>query len=197
MKAKFLVPLALFLVLVGFLGYGLGLNPREVPSPLINKAAPAFELARVDDPQQRFGLASMRGKVWLLNVWSSWCVACREEHPVLVEFARSKTVPIVGLNYKEVRGDAEIDSRGLTPEAERDLAVKRARGWLDTHGDPYMTSVMDLDGRVGIDFGVYGVPETFLIDKKGTIRYKQIGPVTPEVIRNELLPRIAQLQREG
>ena len=197
MKAKFLVPLFLFLLLVGFLGFGLTLNPREVPSPLIDKPAPAFRLARLDQPEQTFGLEEMKGQVWLLNVWASWCVACRQEHPVLVDLARRGVVPIVGLNYKEVRGDGEIDARGMAIEVETGQAIERARGWLSTHGNPYQLSVMDIDGRVGIDFGVYGVPETFLIDKQGRIRYKQIGPVTPENLQKVLMPKIEELQRAG
>ncbi|MBL8446581.1 MAG: DsbE family thiol:disulfide interchange protein [Zoogloeaceae bacterium] len=197
MKAKFLVPLVLFLVLAGFLAFGLNLNPREVPSPLIGKPAPVFKLGQVAAPEQAFGTEDLKGKVWLLNVWASWCVACRQEHPVLVAISREKALPIVGLNYKEVRGDGEIDARKLDAATEREMAVSRARQWLVSHGDPYDTSVMDLDGRVGIDFGVYGVPETFLIDKKGVIRFKQIGPVTPEAWRDTLLPKIRALQAES
>jgi cytochrome c biogenesis protein CcmG/thiol:disulfide interchange protein DsbE len=176
MKAKFLVPLAIFLVLAGFLGYGLTLNPREVPSPLIDKPAPGFSLARLEAPGQPFGTEDMRGKVWLLNVWASWCVSCRQEHPQLVALAR-QGVPVIGLNYKD----------------ERDAALK----WLKDHGNPYAQTVADPDGRIGIDYGVYGTPETFLIDRGGVIRYKHIGPVTPDTIRNVLLPRIAELSRAG
>lgn len=175
MKAKFLVPLALFLVLAGFLAYGLTLNPREVPSPLVDKPAPAFRLATLASPGTEVGLDDMRGQVWLLNVWASWCVACRQEHPVLMALARENVVPLVGLNYKDARPDA--------------------LGWLEQHGDPYKVSVVDADGRVGIDYGVYGVPETFLIDREGVIRYKHIGPVTPEAVRDVLMPKIVELTR--
>jgi cytochrome c biogenesis protein CcmG/thiol:disulfide interchange protein DsbE len=172
--ARFLLPLAIFLVVVVFLAVGLNLKPREVPSPLIDKPAPAFQLARLDQPQEVVRVEELRGKVWLLNVWASWCVACLQEHPVLVEFSKQGVVPIYGLNYKD------------TPDA--------ARAWLGKHGNPYTLSIVDADGRVGIDYGVYGVPETFLIDKQGMIRFKQIGPVTPEVIHDKLLPLIKRLE---
>lgn len=170
---KFLIPMGIFLVLVLFLGAGLKLDPKEVPSPLIGKPAPAFALARLDDPAQTIRRDDLLGQVWMLNVWASWCVACREEHPLLVEFAKSKMLPIYGLNYKD----------------------KPAAGqkWLADFGNPYKASLSDLDGRVGIDFGVYGVPETFIIDRQGVVRFKQIGPVTPEVIRTKIEPLVRQL----
>ena len=174
MKAKFLVPLALFLLLAGFLAYGLKLDPREVPSPLIDKPAPVFSLPQLQSPDTKLSLQDMKGQVWLLNVWASWCVACRQEHPVLVDFASTHVVPIIGLNYKD-----------QSPDALR---------WLDEFGNPYTSSIDDADGRVGIDFGVYGVPETFLIDKQGVIRYKQIGPVTPDALQNLIIPKIRELQ---
>lgn len=197
MKAKFLVPLLLFFGLAGFLAFGLTLNPREVPSPLIDKPAPDFSLARLDQPGQTFALKEMKGEVWLLNVWASWCVACREEHPVLVRMAQQKLVPVVGLNYKEVRGDGAINARGMALEAETSMAIERARTWLKDHGNPYVLSVLDIDGRVGIDFGVYGVPETFLIDREGRIRYKHIGPITPDALQNVLMPKVEELRRAG
>ena len=152
---------------------GLGLKPREIPSPLINKPAPAFSLPLLDDPQQKLSAQDLRGKVWILNVWASWCVACRIEHPLLVEFAKTASVPIYGLNYKDKRDDAQR--------------------WLVNFGNPYTRSLSDTEGLVGIDFGVYGVPETFIIDKEGVIRMKQIGPVTPEVLRDDFLPLLAKL----
>jgi cytochrome c biogenesis protein CcmG/thiol:disulfide interchange protein DsbE len=170
---KFLVPLGIFLVLAVFLARGLRLDPREVPSPLIGKPAPTFALTRLDDPAQTIRRDDMLGKVWMLNVWASWCVACREEHPLLVEFSRRKLLPIYGLNYKDKRPDG--------------------MGWLNQFGNPYDASLFDDKGRVGIDFGVYGVPETFIIDKQGVIRFKQIGPVTPEVIRDKIEPLVRQL----
>ena len=175
MNRKLLIPLAVFIVLAGFLFAGLWRDPREVPSPLIDKPAPAFALAQLHTPQQVLGTADMKGKVWLFNVWASWCVSCREEHPLLVALAREKIVPIIGLDYKD------------EPSA--------GKRWLADNGDPYDMSVMDRDGRVGIDYGVYGVPETFLIDKAGTIRYKQIGPITKEALEKKILPMIRELQK--
>lgn len=196
MKAKFLVPLFIFLLLAGFLGYGLTLKPREVPSPLIDKPAPPFRVAQLKAPDKTISPEDMKGRVWLLNVWASWCVSCRQEHPLLVELARVNPVPIVGLSYKEVRGDGEIDSKGMDPATELRVARERAGAWLVQHGgDPYAVTAMDLDGRIGIDYGVYGVPETFVVDKAGVIRYKHIGPLTREALRDVLLPKIAELQR--
>lgn len=198
MKAKFLVPLALFLVLVGFLGYGLNLNPREVPSPLIGKPAPAFRVPQLQLADKTISPEDLKGKVWLLNVWASWCVSCRQEHPILVELAKRNPVPIVGLNYKEVRGDGGLETKGLDAQGELTLARERARQWLVEHGgDPYFASAMDLDGRIGIDYGVYGVPETFVVDQGGVIRYKHIGPLTWEALRDVILPKISELQRAG
>lgn len=197
MKAKFLVPLLLFFGLAGFLAFGLTLNPREVPSPLIDKPAPNFRLARLDQPEQSFALDEMRGQVWLLNVWASWCVSCRAEHPLLVAFAKQGGLPIVGLNYKELRGDGEIDMKKVPAGEEPALVRQRAGAWLARHGDPYALSVLDMDGRVGIDYGVYGVPETYLIDKKGIIRFKQIGPITPEALEQKILPLARQLAGEA
>ena len=171
---KFIIPLALFGVLVIFLGAGLRLDPKEVPSPLIGKPAPAFKLTQLHQPEATISREDLLGKVWILNVWASWCVACREEHPTLVEFSRRKLVPIYGLNYKDQRAD------GLA--------------WLQRLGNPYEASLFDGDGRLGIDFGVYGVPETFVIDRQGIIRFKQIGPVTPEVLRERIEPLVKQLQ---
>lgn len=172
MKLKLILPLLLFVVLVGFLGKGLFLNPREVPSPLIGKPAPTFEAPVLGDSSKTFYTEEMKGKVWLLNTWASWCVACREEHPLLVEM-RKHDIPLYGLAYKDVETDA--------------LAV------LESMGDPYITTANDTDGTIGIDYGVYGVPETYVIDKKGIIRYKQIGPITPEALRDTILPLLKEL----
>jgi cytochrome c biogenesis protein CcmG/thiol:disulfide interchange protein DsbE len=170
---RFLAPLAIFGVLVFFLWRGLRLDPHEVPSPLIDKPAPTFTLSRLDDSSKVMRRDDMLGKVWMLNVWASWCVACRDEHAALLAFSRSQPVPIIGLNYKDTRAG------GL--------------GWLGQFGNPYQASVFDQDGRVGIDFGVYGVPETFVIDKKGVIRFKQIGVLTPQVIATRIQPLLKEL----
>jgi cytochrome c biogenesis protein CcmG, thiol:disulfide interchange protein DsbE len=172
---RFLLPLGIFVVLVGLLGVGLTLNPREVPSPLIGKPAPHFELPQLDDAAKTFTEKDMLGKVWVLNVWASWCVSCREEHPVLLDFARTGGVPLYGLNYKDKRQD------GLA--------------WLKSMGDPYQISIFDAEGRVGIDYGGDGVTETYLIDRHGVIRYKRIGPLTPEIVKNKLLPLAQELAR--
>ncbi|MGR9099365.1 MAG: DsbE family thiol:disulfide interchange protein [Gammaproteobacteria bacterium] len=171
---KFLVPFLLFLLLAVFLSLGLKLNPREIPSPLIDKQAPDFSLPILHNPGRFLDKKTLTGKVWLLNVWASWCVSCRAEHPVLNAFAGSKSVVIIGLNYKD------------DPEA--------ARNWLRQLGNPYDASLMDLEGRVGIDWGVYGVPETFVIDKGGVVRHKHVGPLKESDVRETLAPLIAQLE---
>lgn len=199
---RFLWPLVAFLVLAGFLYVGLSLNPREVPSPLIDKPAPNFNLAVLDRQGEMFKPEDMKGQVWMLNVWASWCVSCREEHPVLVELSRQSPVALVGLNYKEVRGDGNlgknmgIDTNMAPTEEEERLARMRGGRWLVEHGNPYTLTVLDLDGRVGIDYGVYGVPETYVIDKQGIIRYKEIGPITRDKLQSTILPLIAQLQSQ-
>jgi cytochrome c biogenesis protein CcmG/thiol:disulfide interchange protein DsbE len=192
---RFMLPLALFVVLVGFLAVGLRLDPHEVPSPLIGKPAPAFQLTQLEASDKTFSPSDMSGKVWLLNVWSTWCVACRQEHGVLVAYSKKTELPIIGLNYKEVRGDGEFDMKKMSAGEERTLGVQRANMWLAQHGNPYKLTAMDFDGRVGIDYGVYGVPESYLIDKAGTIRYKQIGPVTPDVMENKILPLVKELEK--
>jgi len=176
-----LLPLFGFLLLVALFGFGIWWNtrhdPREVPSPLIGKSAPAFVLPRLDDPAQTLSKASMLGKPYLVNVFASWCIACGEEHPVLMAEGGSLGVPLIGYDYKDAPDDA--------------------KAWLAQHGNPYDMVIADREGRTAIDFGVYGAPESFLIDAKGTIRYKHIGPFTPEVIERELKPLIAQLKAEA
>ena len=170
---RFFLPLVIFGVLAVFLAMGLKLDPREVPSPLIGKPAPAFSLALLEDPQQSRSLEQLKGKVWVLNVWASWCGACRDEHETLLAYARQGIVPIYGLDYKDERSD------GL--------------GWLRNAGNPFVESFFDPKGLTGIDFGVYGVPETFVIDAKGIIRYKHIGGLTPEVLDQEITPLVRRL----
>jgi cytochrome c biogenesis protein CcmG/thiol:disulfide interchange protein DsbE len=172
---KALIPLIIFGVLVVFLAIGLTRDPHEIPSPLIGKAAPLFTAPRLQPSEKPFAAKDMLGQVWLLNTWASWCVACRQEHPILMEFAKTKTLPIIGLDYKDQ------DTEG--------------RKWLARYGNPYDLAITDQDGRIGIDYGVYGVPESFLIDKAGVIRYKQIGPVTQEALREKILPLIRELQK--
>ena len=195
MKKKALIPLALFLVLAVFLAIGLTRDPRVVPSPLIGKDAPQFTAPVLASPEKTFALQDMRGKVWLLNVWSTWCISCRQEHPVLLEMAKNPAVTLIGVNYKEVRGDGALDADKIAPDAEITLALERASAWLRKHGNPYRLSVLDLDGRVGIDYGVYGVPETYLIDKAGIIRLKQTGPITPDVFASKILPLVGELNK--
>lgn len=194
---RYLVPLAIFVVLVGFLWKGLQIHPDVVPSPLIGKPAPAFSLPQVKSDRTNFSSQDMRGKVWILNVWASWCMSCREEHSTLIAFARQNIVPIIGLNYEELRGDSGIDKtevEKLSPGEELKFARQRALKWLTDRGNPYVNTVLDLDGNVGVDYGVYGVPETYIIDKKGIIRYKYIGPITAEALQTDILPLIRKLQ---
>ena len=190
---KFLLPLVLFLGLVVFLAIGLQRDPREIPSPLIGQPAPAFALPQLDQ-DATLGPEDLKGKVWVLNVWASWCVACRDEHPVLVAFARDHAVPIIGLNYKEIQPQ-ETELAQLPKDQKLQAARERARQWLARHGgNPYGSSVMDLDGRVGIQYGVYGVPETYVIDRSGIIRFKHVGAVTPALMSKTILPLVKQLE---
>ena len=174
-KGKAGLVLGSFVALVLVLGIGLTLDPRQVPSPLIDKPAPVFSLTQLHLPEQSITSQEMLGKVWVLNVWASWCAACRVEHPVLLDLAAAGVAPIIGLNYKDER--------------------KAGIAWLKQLGDPYVLSAFDADGRVGIDFGVYGVPETFVIDKRGVIRFKQIGPVTADVVKKKIIPLVQELNR--
>lgn len=171
---RFLIPLGIFIVLVIFLGIGLKLNPREVPSPLIGKPAPDFKLALLSDPSRQLSPADLHGKVWLFNVWASWCGSCRQEHDLLLSLARKGSVPIYGMDYKDQASDA--------------------RAVLARFGNPYVETVMDPDGRTGMNYGVYGVPETYLVDKKGVIRLKHTGPLTQEILDKKILPLAKELQ---
>jgi cytochrome c biogenesis protein CcmG/thiol:disulfide interchange protein DsbE len=178
MKLRFLLPLGAFLVMVIFLGIGLKLDPHEVPSPLIDKPAPAFTLAQLHEPEKTFSPADMKGKVWILNVWASWCASCRQEHVFFTEFARANpSVNLIGLNYKD----------------EREAGMQ----WLARLGNPYLLSISDAEGMAGLDWGVYGVPETFVIDKKGIVRHKQTGPVDLPILQTVIMPLIEKLNAEA
>lgn len=174
---RFAVPLLVFVIIAGFLYAGLSRDPRYVPSPLIGKQAPEFNLPTLADPSVSFTPADMRDKVWLFNIWATWCAACRIEHPLLVQLARSGQVDIVGLNYKDEDASASQ--------------------WLTDLGNPYVTTAVDKDGRIGIDWGFYGAPETFVIDKKGIVRHKHIGPVSPDDLTRTILPMVAELRAES
>ncbi len=174
MKLKLVLPLVLFVIVMGFLAKGLFLDPREVPSPLVGKPAPAFTAPTLSDASKSFSVAEMKGKVWLLNVWASWCATCREEHPLLIEM-RQHDIPLYGLAYK----DTDVEAQAV----------------LKQMGDPYITTATDASGKIGIDYGVYGVPETYIIDKAGIIRYKQIGPITPDSLRDKILPLLKALEK--
>lgn len=173
---KFFLPLGLFALLAALLGAGLSLDPKKVPSPFIGKNAPQFELPRLYVEGENIGPNDMQGQVWLLNVWASWCISCRAEHAVITKLIAQSQIPVIGLNYKDEDADA--------------------KRWLKMFGNPYYAIAVDIEGRTGIDWGVYGVPETFVVDKKGTIRLKHIGPVVDEDLTNELLPLIEQLRQE-
>lgn len=172
---RYLLPLVVFATIAAFLYSGLSKDPRRVPSPLIGQTAPEFNLPTLSTDGQSFSPSQMQGKVWLLNIWATWCAGCRDEHPLLVDLARSGKVDIVGLNYKD-------DS-------------VQAQRWLTELGDPYLQTAVDADGRVGIDWGFYGAPETFVIDKKGIVRHKHIGPVYPSDLAETILPLVEDLQR--
>jgi cytochrome c biogenesis protein CcmG/thiol:disulfide interchange protein DsbE len=176
LNKKLLWTVVVFAALVALLAVGLTRDPREVPSPLIGKPAPQFELPLLQQEGKTFSSKTMAGKVWLLNVWASWCEPCLQEHPVISALAKTLPAPVVGLNYKDARKDA--------------------LPWLERNGNPFFLTVYDGTGRIGIDYGVYGVPETYVIDKKGVIRYKRIGPVTPEIVKQKIEPLVQELSRE-
>jgi cytochrome c biogenesis protein CcmG/thiol:disulfide interchange protein DsbE len=174
--SKFLIPFGLFVVVVGFLAVGLTLNPRELPSPLVGKAAPEFSLPQLHDQSKTISSNDLKGKVWLLNFWASWCGGCKDEHPVLIHLAQTGVVPIYGMDYKDRR--------------------EEALAWLKEWGNPYSIVAVDEPGRVGINYGVYGVPETYVIDKAGVIRYKQIGPLREDILEKKILPLVRELQNQ-
>ena len=173
MSMRALLPLGIFGLLVILLAIGLTMDPKKVPSPLIEQTAPPFTLKKLHNPGQTFSPTDFNGKVWVLNVWASWCVSCRAEHAVITRLANMQLVDVIGLDYKDQPEDG--------------------RRWLQQFGDPYTFSVIDLDGRAGIDWGVYGVPETFIIGKDGLVKYKHIGPVTDQSLQDEIVPRIKAL----
>lgn len=172
-----LIPFVGFIVLAGFLAVGLRLDPREVPSPLIGRPVPSFTSSTLHDPARAIAPKDLRGRVWVLNVWASWCVACRHEHSTLVEWARGDQVALYGLNYKDKREDA--------------------MGWLRDLGNPYTESLHDPQGLIGLDLGVYGVPETFVIDRDGIVRLKHVGAVTEFVLRDKILPLLRRLDAKA
>jgi cytochrome c biogenesis protein CcmG, thiol:disulfide interchange protein DsbE len=172
---RYFLPLAIFFGLVWFLWRGLGLNPKDIPSALIDKPAPQFTLPILHEPEKTMSTADMKGQVWLLNVWGSWCVSCQYEHPVLNELAKQQVVPIIGFNWKD--------------------PADNAKAWLRKHGNPYAKSVVDRDGRAAIDLGVYGAPESFVIDKQGIIRHKHTGPISPDDLKKTIVPLIEKLKK--
>lgn len=174
-RIRYAVPAILLLVIATFLGIGLTQNPSLVPSPLIGKTAPPIVLPEVANPERTFDSAALHGKVWLLNVWASWCVSCRQEHPLLMALSSQTGVPLYGLDYEDTRG--------------------AAMQWLSTAGNPYRSIANDPKGKVGMNFGVYGVPETYVIDKQGVVRYKQVGPLSPQVVEHTILPLVARLSQ--
>ena len=171
---KYLAPLLVFAVIGAFLAVGLKLDPREVPSPLVDKPAPAFNAPRLLMMNGSFGTQELAGQVCILNVFASWCVDCRAEHGLLIDLAAKRAVTLVGLNYKDDPTDA--------------------RSWLRELGNPYDAIAVDADGRIGLDWGVYGVPETFVIDGTGTIRYKHIGPIDARSMEEKILPLLKDLK---
>lgn len=169
-----MVPLALFAVTAALIGVGLRLDPRELPSPLIGRPAPAFSLPALELSQKQITTGDFAGEVWILNVWASWCISCREEHAAITALAQSGAARVVGLNFRD------------EPE--------QAQAWLKRFGNPYALSVQDRDGRLGADYGISVVPETYVIDKQGVVRYKRVGVLTPEIVRDRILPLVKELQ---
>jgi len=180
------VPLALFLGMVVFLAVGLTRNPQEIPSPLIGRPAPAFELQVVGGPGV-FSAAQFKGQLTLVNLWATWCAGCKEEHPILMALSRQPGLKMVGINYKELQASELSGQDPLSAESVQ-KATARSLAWLQKQGQAFGVNLMDMDGRVGMDFGVYGLPETYLIDREGVVRFKHAGALTPDVVQQKLLP---------
>jgi cytochrome c biogenesis protein CcmG, thiol:disulfide interchange protein DsbE len=186
-----LVPLALLVGLVAFLAVGLQRNPQEIPSPLIGQPAPALRLPVVGGTGT-FNQALLKGQLTLVNVWATWCAGCREEHPILMALSRQPGLQMVGLNYKEVQASELAGQDPLSaPAAQK--ATERSQAWLQKHGQAFGVNLLDLDGRVGMDWGVYGLPETYLLDREGVVRFKHAGALTPDVVQHKLLPLLRSL----
>ena len=174
MTLKFMLPLAFFVIIVGFLWKGLYLTPQELPSAMIGNMVPNFQLPTLESSSNIITNNVFKAKVTLANVWATWCHSCAMEHDLLIDIYNSKALPIIGINYKDNRNNALM--------------------WLNNFGNPYNVTIFDEHGVLGMDLGVYGTPETFLIDNKGIIRFRQVGPITTEIWKKVLMPEIAKLQ---
>jgi len=186
------LPLVLFLAVVGFLAAGLTRNPQDIPSPLIGRAAPSFQLPQVNTKGE-FQAADFKGNLTLVNFWATWCAGCKEEHPVLMALSRQPGLNMVGLNYKELQA-SELSGQDPHSAEVMHKATARSQDWLQKHGQAFAVNLLDIDGRVGMDWGVYGLPETYLVDRQGVIRFKHAGALTAEVVQQELLPLLQRLQ---
>lgn len=180
------LPLALFLGMVVFLAVGLTRNPQEIPSPLIGRPAPAFELPVVGG-QGVFSAEQFKGQLTLVNLWATWCAGCKEEHPILMALSRQPGLNMVGINYKELQA-SELSGQDPQSVASLQKATARSQAWLQKQGQAFGVNLLDMDGRVGMDFGVYGLPETYLVDREGVVRFKHAGALTPDVVQQKLLP---------
>jgi cytochrome c biogenesis protein CcmG/thiol:disulfide interchange protein DsbE len=186
------VPLGLFLCLVVFLAVGLNRNPKEIPSPLIGQPAPAFALPGVGGAAV-FNSDQFKGQVSVVNLWATWCAGCREEHPLLMALSKQPGLQMVGINYKEMQASELSGAEPMAPESVQ-KATARNQAWLQKHGQAFAVNLLDMDGRVGMDFGVYGLPETYVVDRAGVVRFKHAGALTPEVLQQKLLPLLRSLQ---
>jgi cytochrome c biogenesis protein CcmG/thiol:disulfide interchange protein DsbE len=180
------LPLALFLGMVVFLAVGLTRNPQKIPSPLIGRPAPAFELPLVGG-QGVFNAEQFKGQLTLVNLWATWCAGCKEEHPILMALSRQPGLNMVGINYKELQA-SELSGQDPQSAEAVQKATARSQAWLQKQGQAFGVNLLDMDGRVGMDFGVYGLPETYLIDREGVVRFKHAGALTPDVVQQKLLP---------